>query len=222
MVSQCKGNTIRVFPQAFCPKLGGFYNTYPGSLGSSALAYSGTLTLGAGVTLYEGTSTIACSTVLDGNTGSSRVYNGEKKQNLFAAMIVVPVTSVTLDQTTASMAWGGKTLTLTATVLPADATVKNVTWTTSDANVATVDANGVVTSNKFGTATITAHANDGSGVTGTCTVTVTSALSTDALGAYLITNEDDWNSFASEVNSGYTYSGKTVNWRSTSATSPHV
>ena len=84
----------------------------------------------------------------------------------------VDVTSITLDPATASMTLGGETLTLTPTVLPADATDKTVTWTTSNASVATV-ADGIVTAVAAGTVTITANANAGSGVTDTCTVTVT-------------------------------------------------
>ena len=83
----------------------------------------------------------------------------------------VAVTSITLSQTEATLKIG-ETLTLPPTVLPDNATDKTVTWTTSDASVATV-ADGVVTAVAAGTATITATANDGSGVTGTCTVTVT-------------------------------------------------
>ena len=85
----------------------------------------------------------------------------------------VDVTSITLDPATASMTLGGETLTLTPTVLPDNATDKSVTWTTSDASVATVDADGVVTAVAVGKATITATAKDGTGVTGTCTVNVT-------------------------------------------------
>ncbi|MGI6596544.1 MAG: Ig-like domain-containing protein [bacterium] len=59
----------------------------------------------------------------------------------------------------------GGTGTITATVKPANATNKTVTWTTSNANVATV-ANGVVTANEVGTATITATAG---GKTAACT-----------------------------------------------------
>lgn len=83
----------------------------------------------------------------------------------------VPVTDVALDKTSATMD-AGDTLNLTATVNPADATNKNVTWTSSDTSVATVE-NGVVTAKSAGTATITATTVDG-GKTATCTVTVTS------------------------------------------------
>ena len=50
---------------------------------------------------------------------------------------------------------------LTADVLPADATDKTVTWTSSDPTVATVDANGQVTPKAKGIATITATTTDG-------------------------------------------------------------
>ena len=93
---------------------------------------------------------------------------------VFTIESTVAVTGITLDKTEASMIVGGETLTLNPTVLPAEATDKTVTWTTSDASVATV-ADGVVTAVGAGTATITATANDGSGVTGTCTVTVSPA-----------------------------------------------
>ncbi|WP_168735460.1 glycosyl hydrolase 53 family protein [Cohnella fermenti] len=66
----------------------------------------------------------------------------------------------------------GTTGQLTATVLPSDATNKSVTWSTSDANVAAVDAGGVVTAKAAGTAVITATTADGA-KTATATVTVT-------------------------------------------------
>ena len=54
------------------------------------------------------------------------------------------------------------TLKLTAICTP-DTAGQGVTWSTSRSGVATVDANGLVTGHKTGTATITARANDGSG-----------------------------------------------------------
>ena len=68
----------------------------------------------------------------------------------------------------------GESKAVTATVKPDDATNKALTWTSSDETVATVDATGKVTGKKIGTATITATAQDGSGVSGSCTVTVLS------------------------------------------------
>ncbi|WP_034527419.1 Ig-like domain-containing protein [Secundilactobacillus oryzae] len=58
----------------------------------------------------------------------------------------------------------GKTVELQATVTPAEATDKTVTWTTSDATVATV-ANGTVAFVAPGTATITATSGDQSATT---------------------------------------------------------
>ena len=88
---------------------------------------------------------------------------------------VAPVhaTGVTLDKTSASVKQG-KTITLTATVEPADAVNKNVTWSSNNASVATV-SNGVVTGVTTGNAQITATTVDGSH-TASCTVTVTTSL----------------------------------------------
>ena len=88
---------------------------------------------------------------------------------------VAPVhaTGVTLDKTSASVKQG-KTITLTATVEPADAVNKNVTWSSNDASVATVN-NGVVTGVATGNAKITVTTEDGSH-TASCTVTVTTSL----------------------------------------------
>ena len=81
----------------------------------------------------------------------------------------VPVTGVTLDKTTLELFTGGSA-TLTATVQPDDATSKNVTWQSDNANVATVE-NGKVTAKAAGTATITVTTEDGC-KTATCQVTV--------------------------------------------------
>ena len=92
---------------------------------------------------------------------------GEKTASCAILVEATSVTSISIDKTSASLKVG-ETVTLTATVNPDDATDKMVSWTTSDATVATVD-NGVVTAKKVGTATITAKAGD---KTATCTITV--------------------------------------------------
>ncbi|MDE5581590.1 MAG: leucine-rich repeat protein [Treponemataceae bacterium] len=82
----------------------------------------------------------------------------------------IAVESVTLNETTLMIAHGA-TGKLAATVKPDDADDKTVTWSSSDASVATVDNDGTVTAVKVGTATITATTWDG-GKTATCKVTV--------------------------------------------------
>lgn len=82
----------------------------------------------------------------------------------------VDVTGVSLNKTSTTLTVG-KTVTLTATVAPDDATDKSVTWSSSNTAVATV-ADGVVTAVAAGTATITVTTTDGS-KTATCEVTVT-------------------------------------------------
>ncbi|MFA7126594.1 MAG: Ig-like domain-containing protein [Bacilli bacterium] len=61
--------------------------------------------------------------------------------------------------------------TLTVSVLPLDADDASVTWSTSDASIATVN-NGVVSALSAGSVIITATAHDGSGVTGTFNITI--------------------------------------------------
>ena len=58
-------------------------------------------------------------------------------------------------------------------VLPEDSSIKDVTFSSSNRNVATVDQDGLVTGISRGTSTITAAATDGSGRKGTVRVTVT-------------------------------------------------
>jgi uncharacterized protein YjdB len=83
------------------------------------------------------------------------------------------VTGVTLDRATASLNTGA-TLQLTATVLPANATNKMVTWTSGDEAIASVDASGIVTGRAQGTTSITVTTVSGSH-TASCSVTVTAS-----------------------------------------------
>ncbi|MGN1456896.1 MAG: alpha-amylase family glycosyl hydrolase, partial [Acutalibacteraceae bacterium] len=82
---------------------------------------------------------------------------------------IVKPTSITLDKTSVSIK-EETTAKVTATIAPDNATNKSVTWTTSDASVATV-AGGTITGVSKGTATITAKTSNG--LTATVKVTVT-------------------------------------------------
>jgi len=81
---------------------------------------------------------------------------------------VIAVTGITLDKTELTVGVGELPMTLTATVMPEDATDKTVTWTSSEPGVASVE-NGVLTFGYMGTAVITATAGEFSA---SCTVKV--------------------------------------------------
>lgn len=105
-----------------------------------------------------------------------------------------PVLGVTLDKQTMNLT-AGSTGSLTATINPADAANKSLTWTSDNTAVATVNENGVVTAVAEGTAKITVKTADGE-KTAVCTVTVTaktsgsSSSSSSSRPSYPITTPD--------------------------------
>ena len=115
-----------------------------------------------------GSAVITCKSVSDNSVvGICNVTVKAKVQT----PTEIKVSTISLNKTTASVT-KGKTLQLTATVTPTNATNKVVTWRTSDKNVAMVSENGLVTAKSAGTATITCTAKDGSNVKATCKITV--------------------------------------------------
>ena len=94
--------------------------------------------------------------------------------NLFASCLV----SVSIQATSINLNTNFLTLNvnessqLTATVYPSNATNKNVTWKSSNTSVAIVSSSGLVTAKALGTATITATTTDGSNLSASCAVTV--------------------------------------------------
>ena len=85
------------------------------------------------------------------------------------------ISSISLNQSTASVR-AKKTIQLTASVLPKNATDQSLTWSSSNTSIATVNSNGLVTGVSEGNVTITCKANDGSNKHATCKITVLSAL----------------------------------------------
>ena len=86
------------------------------------------------------------------------------------------VTSITVTSAAGAVTvLNGSTLQMSATVLPADAANKNVTWlVTNGTGFASINTSGLLTGTGPGTVTVKATANDGSGITGTKSITVTS------------------------------------------------
>jgi len=106
-----------------------------------------------------------CYTNATGNTANQTFafyVQGEGKD--------IPATAIALDQTTLELEQY-KSAKLVATLTPADATTP-VAWTSSTPEVATINANGVISTLTIGTTTITATAGE---LTATCNLTVKAA-----------------------------------------------
>ena len=145
------------------------------------------LTLNSGGTITGTPSAVGSSTFTV--TATNNASGSDSKEfTLTINPAPILVTGVTLDQANLELT-EGETAQLTATVLPDNATNKNVTWSSDNPSVATVDQNGVVTAVAPGTATITATAADGSGKTAACTVTVERPYVPPANPNYKITVE---------------------------------
>jgi len=132
--------------------------TWISSNASVATVSNGTVTAAA-----VGTAAITVTTTDGGKTATCTV-------TVTAVGASVPVTGVTLNKTTLALTVGGAD-TLVEDIAPSNATNTNVTWSSSNTSVATVN-NGTVTAATAGTATITVTTADG-GKTATCAVTVT-------------------------------------------------
>ena len=83
----------------------------------------------------------------------------------------IDVTGVEINPTTVNVTIG-ETTGLAANIFPQNATNPNITWSSSDESIATVNSNGLITAIEEGTAIITATTNDGN-FTANTTVTVT-------------------------------------------------
>ena len=139
--------------------------------------------------------------------------------NVITGGETVNVTGVSLNHTELAIdKFENPNATLIATVAPDNATNKSVSWTSSDPDVATVSANGVVTALAIGTSTITVTTTDG-GFTASCLVTVTdtqpivTSVTLNQTSAELDVNRVDQIQLIATVNGLYNPSSK-VNWSS--------
>ena len=133
-----------------------------------------TIPQGAMLNIPEGTTLTNYGTMTNNGTinnqGTLTIEpGGNLAGDVTGNQAIYKVTNVTLNRSNLSLTAGG-TAWLRAAVQPDNAANKMVTWSTSDASIATV-TDGVVTAVAPGTATITATTVDG-GFTAICTVTV--------------------------------------------------
>lgn len=128
---------------------------------------------------YTGERREATITIRSGNnTFTVTVVQEANKQDGSANVDPNPVTAVNVDKETLSLEVGG-TATLTATVTPADATIKSVKWSSSNPSVAEVNpVTGFVTAVGGGTSVVYATSSSNSGAADSCLVTVAGGGST--------------------------------------------
>lgn len=108
---------------------------------------------------------IITATTVDGN------YSAVCNVTVYDVNADINVTGISLDKTSVTLT-KGKVIILGAQVTPFNATNKQITWSSSNNNVATVDQNGIVTAKRSGTALITATTVYGN-YKAYCNVTVT-------------------------------------------------
>ncbi|WEK53580.1 MAG: glycosyl hydrolase 53 family protein [Candidatus Cohnella colombiensis] len=115
------------------------------------------------------TAKLAGTTVITASTSNGKTASA----TIGVTGATIAVTGVSLNSQTLNLT-AGTTGQLIATVTPAEATTKTVSWSSSNAGVAAVDSTGKVSGLAAGTAVITATTTDG-GKTAEATVTVTAA-----------------------------------------------
>ncbi len=97
------------------------------------------------------------------------------EQRVISGAPGIAVTDVRLSYTSLDMYPGQDSMQLTAYITPDSASIKDIIWTSSDTNIASVDKNGVVTPHNPGKATITAtSASDG--ISAECKVNVAARI----------------------------------------------
>ena len=152
-------------------------NTY-----SNSIAYSEFASKGLGIKLLnpKGISYTITNPFGTAGTWTLKVYDLVDENmyyNISLTVEAIPVTNIAMSEASISMQVEG-THQLNATVTPSNATNTDYVWVSLDESVATVSESGLVTAVGVGGTTITATAQDGSGVYGSCTVTVSAKPAT--------------------------------------------
>lgn len=125
---------------------------------------------------------------------------------------LVTKVELTTDRDDSKKFYSGDKFTISATVMPENATDKSLTFSSSDESVAKVSNKGVVTAVGVGTATITVASPDGPKQTVTVTVAPSPQKFRITWSAYMSSNDhvgSNWSN-AFYVNSEQFYSGSTI------------
>lgn len=215
--------------------------TVTGSEGASAITTkNGTLQLSAAVLPYDATdksinwsisegidkatiNTAGLVTAIKNGTVVAKATSNDGSGVLGSLSITitnqfVPVTGITVTVVggSSTITTHNGTLQLSATVLPADATNKNVTWSvTTGSTKASISSTGLVTGLANGIATATATANDGSGLTGSYLVTISYVSNTPPI-IVLSYQSSSYSGFVNTIDASETFDinmdNLTFNW----------
>ncbi|MGI6270363.1 MAG: discoidin domain-containing protein, partial [Candidatus Howiella sp.] len=114
----------------------------------------------------------------DAGVGSwGDVYFGLSEVRFTSSEETVPVSGISVSNPSGTNAISvpGGTLQMQATIQPSNATVQTVEWSVTDSaeNIAIVSADGLLSARRNGTVEVVATAKDGSGVIGSCSITIT-------------------------------------------------
>ena len=108
----------------------------------------------------------------------------------------------------------GDTYQMQVDIVPVDAVVKTLDWKSSDKAVATVDSNGKVTAVGAGRTTITATAQDGTGISISCVITVTQPVTGITLNKTSLSLKTGGSATLTATVSPSNASNKEVSWKS--------
>ena len=213
--------TVNVTPSSATVAVGQTTTLQAQTLDASGAAVTGRVITWS--TSNAGVATVSSSGVVTGVAAGAATITAtsEGKSGTSAITVTaVPVASVSIAPTTLSLQTG-QTGTLTATVRDAANAVltdRTVTWTTSNASVATVAPNGTVTAVAVGSATITATSE---GKSGSAAVTVTApppapvaSVTVSPTSVSLTTGGTQQITATTTDASGNVLTGRTITWAS--------
>ena len=154
----------------------------------------------------DGYSLITATTV-DGNKQASIRINTKKVDN------TIKVTGIKINNSSSGTLYlnNSNYINLTHTIIPNNATNQNVTWTSSNTAVATVNSNGNVTAKSIGSTTITVKTNDGN-YTATYKLTVKEKVIVVITASAGVRMNDWFKNYTSSSKNNYNTSNGTLNY----------
>ena len=169
--------------------------------------------------------TTAWVTITVENYDKEKYYVSDSRVKRVVAVKVIPyyVKTITLADVEIQVGQAAVTLTpkITSDVSGKEPTNSALTWTSSNEAIAKVDQNGKVTPVAAGTATITATAQDGSNVSGSCKVTVTQPWKNLNVGDYVVRESNGDIGFYADLNTAKS-NGRSIVGVVISKTNPRV